>query len=141
MLSPARDAPILVVEADPRVGRTIAEQLLADGFSVELARTAEHARILAGASAPKLVVLGLLDSRCGAVELLREIRQARRREGPWDRAMPAIVVGSGAHELDVLRAFEAGADDFLRMPATYLDSGPACGRSCAGPRPHRVSNA
>ncbi len=121
MLSPARDAPILVVEADPRVGRTIAEQLLADGFSVELARTAEHARILAGASAPKLVVLGLLDSRCGAVELLREIRQARRREGPWDRAMPAIVVGSGAHELDVLRAFEAGADDFLRMPATYLE--------------------
>jgi DNA-binding response OmpR family regulator len=121
VLSPARDAPILVVEADPRVGRAIAEQLLADGFSVELARTAEHARILAGASAPRLVVLGLLDSRCGAVELLREIRQARRLEGPWDRAMPAIVVGSDAHELDVLRAFEAGADDFLRMPATYLE--------------------
>ncbi|HTA34108.1 MAG TPA: response regulator transcription factor [Solirubrobacteraceae bacterium] len=121
MLSPAPDAPILVVEADPRVGRAIAEQLLADGFSVELARTAEHARILAGASAPKLVVLGLLDSRCGAVGLLREIRQARRLKGPWDRAMPAIVVGSDAHELDVLRAFEAGADDFLRTPATYLE--------------------
>jgi DNA-binding response OmpR family regulator len=121
VLSPAPDAPILVVEADPRVGRAIAEQLLADGFSVELARTAEHARILAGASAPKLVVLGLLDSRCGAVGLLREIRQARRLKGPWDRAMPAIVVGSDAHELDVLRAFEAGADDFLRTPATYLE--------------------
>jgi DNA-binding response OmpR family regulator len=121
VLSPTPDAPILVVEADPRIGRAIAEQLLADGFSVELARTAEHARILAGASAPKLVLLGLLDSRCGAVELLREIRQARRLAGPWDRATPTIVVGSDAHELDVLRAFEAGADDFLRMPATYLE--------------------
>jgi DNA-binding response OmpR family regulator len=121
VLSPPRDAPILVVESDPRIGRAIAEQLLADGFSVELARTAEHARILAGASAPKLLVLGLLDSGAGAVELLREIRQARRLDAPWDRAMPAIVLASHAHELDVLRAFEAGADDFLRMPATYLE--------------------
>lgn len=121
MLIPVRDAPILVVESDPRIGRALAEQLLADGFSVELARTAEHARVLAGASAPKLVVLGLLDSGCGAVELLREIRQARRLDAPWDRAMPAIVVGADARELDVLRAFEAGADDFLRMPATYLE--------------------
>jgi DNA-binding response OmpR family regulator len=121
VLTRARDAPILVVESDPRIGRALAEQLLADGFSVELARTAEHARILASASAPKLVVLGLLDSNGGAVELLREIRQARRLDAPWDRAMPAIVVGSHAHELDVLRAFEAGADDFLRMPATYLE--------------------
>ncbi|MCW3020240.1 MAG: response regulator transcription factor [Solirubrobacterales bacterium] len=121
MLSPVRDAPILVVEADPRLGHAIAEQLVADGFSVELARTAEHARILAGASAPKLVVLGLLDSRSGAIELLREIRHARRLDAPWDRAMPAIVVSSDAHELDMLRAFEAGADDFLRMPLTYLE--------------------
>ncbi len=35
--------------------------------------------------------------------------------------MPAIVVGSDAHELDTLRAFEAGADDFLRMPVSYLE--------------------
>jgi DNA-binding response OmpR family regulator len=121
VLTRARDAPILVVESDPRIGRALTEQLLADGFSVELACTAEHARVLAGASAPKLVVLGLLNSTGGAVELLREIRQAGRLDAPWDRAMPAIVVGSHAHELDVLRAFEAGADDFLRMPATYLE--------------------
>jgi DNA-binding response OmpR family regulator len=121
VLSPARDAPILVVEADPRLGHAIAEQLVADGFSVELARTAEHARILAGAGAPKLAVLGLLDSPCGAIELLREIRHARDLAAPWDRAMPAIVVGSAAQELDMLRAFEAGADDFLRMPVAYLE--------------------
>ncbi len=32
-----------------------------------------------------------------------------------------IVVGSRAQEPDLLRAFEAGADDFLARPAPYLE--------------------
>jgi DNA-binding response OmpR family regulator len=114
-------APILVVESDRRLGQAIAGQLTADGFCVELARTAEHARILARSSAPKLAVLGSLESPSGAIELLREIRHAAWRDTHWDRAMPAIVVCGGAHELDMLRAFEAGADDFLTRPAAYLE--------------------
>ncbi len=113
--------PILVVESDRQLGQAIAEQLVADGFNVELARTAEHARILAGASAPKLAVLGWLDSQRGALELLREIRQPGDFCTPWDRTLPAIVVCCPARELDMLRAFEAGADDFLARPATYLE--------------------
>jgi DNA-binding response OmpR family regulator len=113
--------PILVVEADRLLGQAIAEELAADGFSVELARTAEHARMLARTNAPRLAVLGLLDSPRGALALLEEIR----RSGPvgplWDRTLPAIVVGSRARELDVLRAFDAGADDYLARPAAYLE--------------------
>jgi DNA-binding response OmpR family regulator len=120
-MSPEPAGSILVVESDRDLGRAIAEQLIADGYSVELARSAEHARILAGATMPKLAVLGALDSPRGALELLREIRQASRVGTPWDRAMPAIVVGAQARELDMLRAFEAGADDFLARPATYLE--------------------
>jgi DNA-binding response OmpR family regulator len=120
-MSPDPAGPILVVESDRHLGEAMAEQLIADGFSVELARTAEHARILAGASAPKLAVLGWLDSPPGALELLREIRQPARPGTPWDRTLPAIVVGFQARELDVLRAFEAGADDFLIRPAAYLE--------------------
>jgi DNA-binding response OmpR family regulator len=120
-MSPDAAGPILVVESDRQLGQAIAEQLVADGFSVELARSAEHARILAGASAPKLAVLGLLDSQRGALELLREIRESEDFAAPWDRTLPAIVVGSRGRELDVLRAFEAGADDFLPRPATYLE--------------------
>ncbi|HTU78789.1 MAG TPA: response regulator transcription factor [Solirubrobacteraceae bacterium] len=119
-MSSDASAPILVVEADRDLGQAVAEQLLADGFSVELASTAEHARVLARASAPRLAVLGRLESPSGTLELLREIRQAAR-ETPWQRTLPAIVVGSSARELDMLRAFEAGADDFLGRPATYLE--------------------
>jgi DNA-binding response OmpR family regulator len=113
--------PILVVESDRQLGQAITEQLLADGFSVELARTAEHARVLAGMRAPQLAVLGGLDSPRGALELLDEIRRSGQGGTPWDQALPTIVVGSRARELDMLRAFEAGADDFLARPATYLE--------------------
>jgi DNA-binding response OmpR family regulator len=113
--------PILVVESDRKLGHAIVEQLLADGFSVELARTAEHARVLAGTSTPRLAVLGGLDSPRGALELLDEIRRPERDGTPWDQSLPTIVVGSRARELDMLRAFEAGADDYLTWPATYLE--------------------
>ncbi|MGA2455804.1 MAG: response regulator transcription factor [Solirubrobacteraceae bacterium] len=121
MTSPDPAAPLLVVESDRHLGQALAEQLIADGFNVELARSAEHARILAGASAPKLALLGWLDSPCGALELLREIRHADQLDTPWDTALPTIIMGAPARQLDMLRAFEAGADDFLARPATYLE--------------------
>jgi DNA-binding response OmpR family regulator len=117
-MSPA--ATILVVECERELGLGIAEQLVADGYRVELARTAEHARILARASCPRLAVLGSLESPRGTLALLEEIR-ASRRDAAWDRTLPAIVVGPRTHELDMLRAFEAGADDFLVRPARYLE--------------------
>jgi DNA-binding response OmpR family regulator len=113
--------PILVVESDRRLGSAITDQLLADDFSVELARTAEHARVLAVSHAPRLAVLGWLDSPRGALALLEEIRRCERAHEPWDSTLPAIVMGSQAHELDLLRAFDAGADDFLARPSTYLE--------------------
>jgi DNA-binding response OmpR family regulator len=115
------DGPILVVEFDRQLGNAITDQLVADGFSVELARTAEHARVLAAAHAPRLAVLGWLEPPRGALALLEEIRHCGEPHAPWDRALPTIVMGPQAHELDLLRAFEAGADDFLARPATYLE--------------------
>jgi DNA-binding response OmpR family regulator len=120
-VSSAGAAPILVVESDGHFGRAITEQLLADGFDVELARSAEHARALARLSAPRLAVLGSLDSSPSALDLLREIRRAEQPDTPWDGSLPAIVVGSRGQELEMLRAFEAGADDFLARPATYVE--------------------
>ena len=112
---------ILVVESDSPVGRELVGQLAADGYTAELASSAEHARVLAGAGAPLLAVLGDLGSPRGALELLEEIREEDRCDAPWDGELPVIVVGAQAHELDVLRAFEAGADDFLAGPARYLE--------------------
>jgi DNA-binding response OmpR family regulator len=112
---------ILVVETDPELGPALVEQLSADRYRAVLARTAEHARILAGIYPPRLAVLGGLDSTRGALELLEEIREPDRADTPWEQDMPVIMVGRSAQEIDVLRGFDAGADDFLAHPARYLE--------------------
>ena len=108
---------MLVVDGDPRLGPAIVEQLIADGYQAELARTAEHARVRARAGAPRLVVLGDLDPPRGALDLVEEISQSDRADTPWEADTPVIVIGSRARKLDMLRAFELGADDYLARPA------------------------
>jgi DNA-binding response OmpR family regulator len=112
---------ILVVESAPLIGEALVEQLAADGYRARLGRTAEHARVMARHCAPSLVILGDLDSSRGALELLEEIRAAQRGDAPWWRDLPIIMVSARSQELDLLRAFEAGADDFLPSPARYLE--------------------
>jgi DNA-binding response OmpR family regulator len=137
---------ILLVERDPDIGGQLVDQLAADGYPARLAGTAEHARVLARTLHPGLVLLGELEAPRTALELLVEIRApgpppcggaespwsvhggagAPRpahsgAESPWPAGLPVIVIGSRAREPDLLRAFEAGADDFLARPARYLE--------------------
>jgi DNA-binding response OmpR family regulator len=112
---------VLVVESDREVGQSTADQLAGDGYAVQLARTAEHARVMARSSPPTVAVLGNLDCPHGALRLLAEIRESTRPDAIWDPRLPAIVVSSGTQQLDLLRAFETGADDFLTSPAPYLE--------------------
>jgi DNA-binding response OmpR family regulator len=112
---------ILLVDSDAGVGETLAEQLSADGFGVELAHSAEHARMLATRSRPRAVLLGRLGSQQGALALLRDIREGPSVSAHWDRGLPVIVLGASANEFDMLRAFDAGADDFVALPSRYLE--------------------
>jgi DNA-binding response OmpR family regulator len=118
--------PVLVVEHDPEVGVPIVEQLTADGYRARLARTAEHARVLARTDPPALALLGDLEPVPAALALLVEIRNdgaaaSPCAQTPWSAELPVIVVSSTAQEPDLLRAFEAGTDDFLARPASYLE--------------------
>ncbi len=127
----AEPGAILVVEHDPLLGAPLVEQLLADGYPARLARSLEHARSLARAAPPELLVLGELESPRGALDLLAEIRAGRRSQtggSPatlahrvWSADLPVIVLGARARESDLLRAFDAGADDFIAPPASYLE--------------------
>jgi DNA-binding response OmpR family regulator len=112
-------ASVLVVERDPAVGASFVEQLITDGYAARLARTA-------GGCAPNLVILGALESPRAALDLLVEIRAGTHAgwecsPQPWLASVPVIVLAAGAREADLLRAFEAGADDFLTAPVSYLE--------------------
>jgi DNA-binding response OmpR family regulator len=117
----AGGSSILLVETDRDRGSSLAQQLAADGYRVDVARTAEHARILARAAAPELAVVGRLDTPRGALALLQEIRATVSPGSPWDSGMPVVALGCARGELEVLRAFEAGADDFVSSAAGYLE--------------------
>jgi DNA-binding response OmpR family regulator len=112
---------ILVIESDRDLGQAIVDQLVADDHPAKLALSANHAEMLAGREPPRLVVLGALDTPCGALDLLRTIRSSDPEASPWLKDVPVIVLSPDTQEPDLLRAFEAGADDFLARPARYLE--------------------
>jgi len=112
---------VLTVGADPDALELLVEQLDVDGFDAFAAGSVVHARVLAHSHPPAAVVLGDLDEARGALDLLTEIRDDAAFGSPWDPDLPVIVVSRRAHEIDVLRAFELGASDFVRHPVAYLE--------------------
>jgi DNA-binding response OmpR family regulator len=136
---PGLGGPILLVESDRELGNAIAEQLAADGFAVELAHTVVHARILAGQRAPVLGLIGSLEMPDSSVGLLQEIRTPHIERPCWNPRLPTMILAADPGELDVLRAFDAGADDFLDRSAGYLQMRArllAVLRRCVPPRNH-----
>jgi DNA-binding response OmpR family regulator len=108
---------LLVGEA----GAGIVEQLAADGFTPTPARTRGHARQLAAGAAYDLVVLGDLDDGRASLDLLQDLRRCADGAPSGAPDVPVIVVSSRREPIDVLRAFELGADDFVAAPAGYLE--------------------
>ncbi|MGA7705175.1 MAG: response regulator transcription factor [Solirubrobacteraceae bacterium] len=106
---------ILCVEADTALASERVKQLRADGYLALHAHSAEHARVLARAGPPQAVLLGYLDGPRAILDLLEEIRAPAPApaEATWEENLPLIVLHPGATQLDLLRAFEAGADDFI----------------------------
>ena len=52
---------------------------------------------------------------------IRERHTGASWGSPWREDLPVIVLSSDTEELDLLRAFEAGADDFIARPVRYLE--------------------
>jgi DNA-binding response OmpR family regulator len=105
---------LLVVESDPGTREFLCEQLAADGFGPRLASTAHGAERLVRDEVPSAILLGDLSPGAEAPALLRAIRSAAP-----SAACPVVVLSRRRGELDVLRAFDAGADDFVPKPFSY----------------------
>lgn len=121
-------ATILVVESSEPVGQELVQLLRADGYLAALARTAEHARSVARTQPIRAILLGVLEAPRGALDLLHEVRRSTCipvRGSVWDEYLPAIVLSPNVEQLDLLRAFELGADDFVarsrREAPSYLE--------------------
>lgn len=112
-------AMILIVE-DHRATRTfLADNLSADGFELLEADCASDARRLLETRVPDLAIVDLgLPDRDG-LELLREVRESDRVAGRLDPDLPLLILSGRVGELDRVRGFERGCDDYVIKPFSY----------------------
>lgn len=102
----------MLVEDDKIVAKLLSHTLTHRGFQVEVAGDGRQAiEHLDGEKLPKLVLLDIILPFADGFEVLTQIR---RRKG-WKK-VPIIMLTSKTQEFNVVRAFEAGADDYLTKP-------------------------
>jgi DNA-binding response OmpR family regulator len=115
----AGSATILLVE-DHRSTRTfLADNLSSDGYEVIEAEGLRDACDSLAATFPDLAIvdLGLPDG--DGLELLAHVRAADRIAGRLDPDLPLLVLSGRVTELDVLRGFDRGCDDYMLKPFSY----------------------
>jgi DNA-binding response OmpR family regulator len=112
-------ARLLLVEDDPQIRNFLADNLSADGFDVLVADGVRDALRALEYKSPDLAVidLGLPDG--SGLEILRTVRGSDGIASRLDPGVPLLVLSGRAGELDRVRAFEGGGDDFIAKPFSY----------------------
>jgi DNA-binding response OmpR family regulator len=112
---------LLIVEDDPVLTTFLADNLTADGFELVLADSLRDGLRELEFRRPDLAIvdLGLPDG--SGLELLERVRTADRVASRIDPMLPLIVLTGRSSELDRVRGFERGADDFVAKPFSYSE--------------------
>jgi DNA-binding response OmpR family regulator len=110
---------VLVVEDDRPTRTFLADNLCADGYELLEADCARDAVRLMATRYPDLAIVDLgLPDRDG-LELIREVREADRVAGGLHPDLPLLVLSGRGSELDRVRGFDRGCDDFVVKPFSY----------------------
>lgn len=110
---------IVIVEDHSTTRRFLADNLSADGYEPLEADTAREGRRLMAGKSPHLAIIDLgLPDRDG-LDLLRDVREADPLVSRIDPDLPLLVLSGRTSELDRLRGFERGCDDYLGKPFSY----------------------
>jgi DNA-binding response OmpR family regulator len=112
-------AMILIVEDHQPTRRFLADNLSADGYELVESDCARDARRLMETRALDLAIvdLGLPDH--DGLQLLAEVRESDRIAGRIDPDLPVVLLTGRVGELDRVRGFERGCDDYVTKPFSY----------------------
>jgi DNA-binding response OmpR family regulator len=100
---------VLVVEDDPGILRTVADNLRFDDYDVITAMDGETAYALQQAQPVDLIVLDLMLPRMSGQELCRRLRME-------DIHVPVLVLTARGEEADRVAGLDMGADDYVVKP-------------------------
>jgi DNA-binding response OmpR family regulator len=109
---------ILLLEEDPRTREFLADNLSADGYCVLDAESVAQAEVYLKAYYPDLALLGVGDAG-EELELVRAIRAAYGELARVDPDLPVVLISGRASEIDRIRGFERGCDDYVAVPFSY----------------------
>lgn len=103
------NARILVVDDEPKLVRLLQEILVATGFGVLSTGSGERAVEIVALEQPDLVLLDIvLTGDIDGYEVARRVRDFSD--------VPIIMITAKVRESDLLRGFDAGADDYITKP-------------------------
>jgi DNA-binding response OmpR family regulator len=112
-------ATILVLEDDAPTRTFLADNLTADGYELLVAESARDALRQLETKFPDLAVidLGLPDG--SGLDVVGRVRASDGVASRIDPAIPIVVVTGRVDELDRLRGFARGCDDYVCKPFSY----------------------
>lgn len=100
---------VLVVEDDPGILRTVADNLRFEQYDVVTATEGETAYALRQQERPDLIILDLMLPRMSGLELCRRLRLE-------DVRVPVLMLTARGEEADRVRGLDLGGDDYVTKP-------------------------
>jgi DNA-binding response OmpR family regulator len=122
----SRDGPrvgarILLVEDDDTTRSFLSENLRADGYEIAEAADAGAGEHELERSSPDLAIVDLgLPDRDG-LRLIESVRASDRVASQIDPELPIVVLSGRGSELDRIRGFDHGCDEYVVKPFSYLE--------------------
>ena len=110
---------LLLVEDDEATRTFLVDNLAADGFQVATASAPGEAVRAVELRRPDLVLLDLLLEGGNGLTVLDRVRSADGLGSRIDPDVPVIVLSARAAEVDRVRGFARGADDYVVKPFSY----------------------
>lgn len=101
-------AKILVVDDEPHMVKLVEANLRAAGYEVVHAVDGRTALAAAERELPDLIILDIMLPGIDGYEVCRRIREYS--------AVPILMLTARSSEIDLVRGFDVGADDYLEKP-------------------------
>jgi DNA-binding response OmpR family regulator len=99
---------ILIVDDDPLVLRLVCTNLERAGYKVLTASDGEEAITVVASQLPDLIILDLMLPNLDGYEVCKSLREFS--------LVPVVMLTAKGEQVDKLRGFEVGADDYLTKP-------------------------
>jgi DNA-binding response OmpR family regulator len=109
--------PLILLYGEERENEAIAAELSLDGFELYVA--GDCVPLEAHASQAALVIFGRASKRGAGLDVLRALRAGALAVDA--SGVRVLWVSMSSEPIDVLRAFDAGADDVVRAPFVYAE--------------------